>query len=284
MTVKEILAQTSEKISHRWPSTPFLDASLLLQESSGMTREKLLASYNLEIAEDVLEKFNLMAEKRLAGYPVAYITGKKEFFSNTYIVDRSVLIPRPDTEILTEKVLEAAAEMIKKSTAPVKILDLCTGSGCIAITLKKELGSGAEIEASDISENAEKTFKKNCQAILGYQIPFHRCSLFEGIKGKYNFIVSNPPYLEDAHVEEMISKNWPEPESALRGGPDGLDLIREITQKAYRFIENRGALFLEADPAQMAEVKMMLSKNRFSNIVISRDLSGKERVIGAWQK
>ncbi|MDX9801126.1 MAG: peptide chain release factor N(5)-glutamine methyltransferase [Spirochaetia bacterium] len=284
MTVKEIITQTAEKISQRWPFTPFLDASILLQEASGMSREKLLASYNTEIDENILEIFTEMEEKRVSGYPVAYITGRKEFFSNTYHVDRSVLIPRPDTEILVEKVLEAAEKMIHTYGDPLKILDLCTGSGCIAITLKKELGSRVEVEASDISEEAEKTFNINCKEILGYCIPFYRCSLFDGIKGKYNIIASNPPYLEDTHVDKMIANNWPEPESALRGGADGLDLIRKIAPAACSYMENDGKLFLEADPGQIAEVKRLFSLNRFSSIEISKDLSGKERVISGCLK
>ncbi len=282
MKIREILTQTAEKISHRWPETPFLDSQVLMQEAAAMTKEKLLAAYNTDIQDDVLMVFSRMTEMRLSGFPVAYITGKKEFFSRIYHVDKSVLIPRPDTEILAETALDAARTIKKGIASPVKILDLCTGSGCIAITLKCELGEEADITATDISQEAEKTFYKNSEKILGYRLGFTRSNLLEAVSGKYHIIVSNPPYLEDSHVDSMVSDDWPEPEIALRGGTDGLLLIRKIAETSHRNLEAGGMLCMEADPGQMDKIAVLLKTNRFNSIAVTKDLAGRERVISGW--
>ena len=210
MKIKEALMQASYEISKKWADTPLLDAQVMLQKAASMTKEKLIASYNCAINEAILENFNMMVEKRVSGFPVAYITGEKEFFGRSFFVNENTLIPRRDTEILVEAALESSEKIIKeKGLMPVKILDLCTGSGCIAITLKSELGEKADVEASDISAEAERVFYKNCENILGKKLYFYKSDLFNSIINSYHIIVSNPPYLKNSEVNEMISNNWP---------------------------------------------------------------------------
>jgi len=280
MKIKEALMQASYKISKKWVDTPLLDAQVMLQKISGMSKEKLIASYNCDIHENILETFNMMVEKRVFGYPVAYITGEKEFFGRSFSVNENTLIPRRDTEILVEKVLEESEKIIKETDSlPIKILDLCTGSGCIAITLKSELREKANVEASDISAETENIFHKNCEKILGKKLPFFKSDLFNSITNRYHIIVSNPPYLKNIYVDEMISNNWPEPEISLRGGNDGLDFIRRIIESSGKYLEKDGLLCMEADPDQMDIIQDLLLKNDFKYISIKKDMAQRERVI-----
>lgn len=276
MTVKNLLKQGAEKIAPRWPGTPVLDASVLLQNILGIEREKLLSSYDMKIGTGIEDLFNSAVEKRVSGYPVAYITGKKEFFGLDFEVAEGILVPRADTEILVETIIEAVLK--NHFEKKISILDLCTGSGCIAIALKKNIPA-ADIDASDLSEKSEKIFRKNCFNLNEKEIRFIKSDLFENIGGKYDIIVSNPPYLTDEHVDEMISINWPEPESALRGGRDGLDFIRKITEEAVNFLNKDGLLAYEADPSQMDSIKTIMEKNEFSGINIIEDLTGRKRII-----
>ena len=282
MKIKEALTQASYNISKKWQETPLLDAQVILQKLTGTTKEKLIASYNCELNENILNDFNLMVGKRVSGYPVAYITGEKEFFGRSFSVNENTLIPRRDTETIVETVLEEAKKIIKTDLLPIKILDLCTGSGCIAITLKCELGEKVNIEASDISAEAEKIFYKNCENILGKKLNFYKSYLFNSITNRYHIIVSNPPYLTNMHVDEMVSNNWPEPEISLRGGNDGLDFIREITEAAEKYLEEGGLLCMEADPSQMNIIKELLKNNNFEYISIKKDMSQRERVISGY--
>ncbi|MCL2792568.1 MAG: peptide chain release factor N(5)-glutamine methyltransferase [Spirochaetaceae bacterium] len=285
MKIKEVLMQASYKISKRWAETPLLDAQVMLQKAIGMTKEMLIASYNCDIQENILENFNMMVEKRISGYPVAYLTGEKEFFGRVFFVNENTLIPRRDTETLVETVLEESEKIIKENgLLPIKILDLCTGSGCIAITLKSELGEKASVEASDILTETEHIFNKNCENILGKKLSFYKSDLFNSIKNSYHIIVSNPPYLENRHVNEMVSNNWPEPEISLRGGNDGLDLIREIIETSAKHLKKGGLLCMEADPSQMHIIRELLIKNNFKYILIKKDMSQRERVINGWKK
>ena len=286
MKIKEALLQASCKISKKWPDTPLLDAQVLLQKTLNITKEILITSYDCDINEKNLEIFNKMTEKRVSGFPVAYITGTKEFFGLSFVVNEATLIPRRDTETLVEKILEEAGK-IKSAVpymAPVKILDLCTGSGAVAIALKHELGEKADVEASDISGEIETLFYKNCENILGKKLPFYKSDLFNNIKNRYHIIVSNPPYLKNKHVDEMVSNKWPEPETALRGGDDGLDFIKKIIEGSGKYLEKEGLLCLEADPSQMDSIRELLQKNNFGYISIKKDMALRERVISGWKK
>ncbi len=276
MTVRKLLSEGAGAIKTRWPDTPQLDASVILQNILDIPREKLLSSYETEVDEENTSKFREAVEKRISGYPVAYITGKKEFFAIDFFVEEGILVPRSDTEILVGTVIDMA---VSSGRGNISILDLCTGSGCIAISLKQNL-PGACIEASDISEISERIFKKNCFNLLEKEIKFIKSNLFKNIKREYDIIVSNPPYLTDEHVDSMVSLNWPEPESALRGGGDeGLDFIREIISESKNHLSDGGIIALEADPSQMVRITDLLKINSFTGTVIKRDLAGRERVI-----
>ena len=281
MTVRDLIRTGSEKIESRWKDTPVLDASVILCHILKISREKLLISYDMEIDNKTEDIFLKAVEKRISGNPVAYITGKKEFFGYDFYVKEGILVPRSDTEILVEEVLKAAEKSADKK---IRILDLCTGSGCIAITLSKSL-PGAVVDASDISDISEEIFRKNCFSLNEKKINFIKSNLFENITEKYDIIVSNPPYLTDSHVDKMIERDWPEPESALRGGSDGLDFIRIITKEAGNYLKSGGVLAYEADPSQMNKIEQIMKDNSFSEITVTEDLSRRKRVIkGSWTR
>lgn len=273
MTIREVLLKGSQIISSRWKETPFLDSSVILQSILNISKERLFASFPDPVSQADLIKFMSAAKARAEGDPVAYITGHKEFFGLDFHVNRNVFIPRADTET----VAEALVELVEKS-GEKRILDLCTGSGCIAISVKHACPH-ADVCASDISEEALALFKKNSHDILGFTLKTFKSALFENIEGEFDIIVSNPPYLTEEETSKMKKEGWPEPETALDGGKDGLDFIRAITKGSRKYLKDRGYLIFEADPFQMKSISEELKKNSFSDIMIKKDIAGRDRAI-----
>jgi release factor glutamine methyltransferase len=202
---------------------------------------------------------------------VAYITHHQEFYALDFYVDSHVLVPRADTEIL----VETALSYIKPGS---RVLDLCTGSGCIAISIKHTVQE-AMVEASDISEDALAVFHRNADAVLSSQIATYKSDLLTSVPGKFDIIVSNPPYLTCSEVQKMKGDNWPEPSLALAGGDDGLNFIRRIIADARDHLASGGRLLFEADPAQMGAIKLEFEKYKYNDIIIKKDLAWRDRVI-----
>ena len=244
---------------------------MILTAVLGSTREKLLASLNDPLPQNAYEAFMQGVEERAGGSPVAYITRHQAFYALDFYVDERVLVPRADTEIL----VETALGWIRPGS---RVLDLCTGSGCIAIAIKHTVPE-ARVEASDISEDALAVFRRNADAILSGQIVTHKSDLLNSIPGKFDIIVSNPPYLTSAETAKMKGDSWPEPPLALDGGTDGLDFIRLIIAGAGEHLAPGGRLLFEADPAQMAAIKLEFEKYKYNDIIIKKDLAGRDRVI-----
>ncbi len=239
-----------------------------------ITKEKLYASFPDEIPEDQFNLFKEYISKRENGYPVAYIINKKEFFGLDFYVEKGVLCPRPDTELLVETVISLCGE--NKNIKD--LLDLCTGTGCIAISLKVNQKS-LNITGSDISPYAESVFSKNNFSLTGKSVNFTKSSLFENITDTFDIIVSNPPYLTTDETRSRMDEGWKEPDLALDGGSDGLDLIRTIIREAPDYLNKKGYLLIEAHPAQMEEMKNIMIENGFTEIIILKDLPGLDRVI-----
>ena len=271
MTIRQAIAEGTEKIAPRWPETPYLDACVILASVLGSTRAKLLASLSDPLPQSAYETYLRGVSERTAGSPVAYITRHQEFYALDFYVDNRVLVPRADTEIL----VETALGFIKPGS---RVLDLCTGSGCIAIAIKHTVPE-ARVEASDISEDALAVFRRNAEAILSGQIVTYKSDLLNSVPGKFDVIVSNPPYLTRSETSRMKGDNWPEPVLALDGGEDGLDFIRRIIADAARCLLPGGRLLFEADPTQMAAIKIEFEKYKYNDIIIRKDLAGRNRVI-----
>ena len=279
MTIRQAISIGTEKIALRWPETPYLDATVILAAVLGSTREKLLASLSDPLPQNAYETFMQGVEERAAGSPVAYITHHQEFYALDFYVDSHVLVPRADTEIL----VETALGFIKPGS---RVLDLCTGSGCIAIAIKHTVPE-ARVEASDISEDALAVFRRNEESVLSShlkgqlkgQIVTYKSDLLKSVPGKFDVIVSNPPYLTCTETAKMRGESWPEPPLALDGGTDGLDFIRRIIADAREHLAPGGRLLFEADPAQMDDIKLEFEKYKYNDIIIRKDLAGRDRVI-----
>ncbi|MDA3809147.1 MAG: peptide chain release factor N(5)-glutamine methyltransferase [Spirochaetaceae bacterium] len=274
MIVRDILKEGSDILKTGEIDTAYLDSSILLAKCLGISKEKLYASFPDDATQGQYEEFQQLISKRLDGFPVAYLTGQKEFFGLPFLVDEGVLCPRPDTELLVEKVLS-----LTENDSNIKnILDLCTGTGCIAISVKVN-NRNLNITASDISPDSERIFSLNNYSLAENSITFTKSSLFENIKGTFDIIVSNPPYLTTVETDQRMNDGWKEPELALDGGHDGLDLIRRIINNAPAYLNDKGYLLIEAHSSQMENMKNSMVKNGFKNIIILKDLPGLDRVI-----
>ncbi len=254
--------------------TPFLDSVVLLGTAMNISKEKLFASYPDEIDNESLSIFRGFIRKRLSGIPVSYIRNTKEFFGLEFHVDNRVLVPRPDTETI----VEAAIGIIRAGNPCMKVHDLCTGSGCIAIALKHSCGN-IKISASDISPDALNVFRKNNLVLLKDEIPVFQSNLMEKITGKFDLIVSNPPYLTDTETGTMKEAGWPEPEIALDGGRDGLDIAGRLIAGCRDHLSDKGHLLIEAAADQMDRLEALMNNGGYHNIDFIKDLAGRRRVI-----
>jgi release factor glutamine methyltransferase len=269
--IREVLREGSQKLKNS--ETPWLDATVLLASLLKCSREKLLASYPERLEEELFHSFMDLIEKRRSGHPVAYLTGSKEFFGRSFFVEQGILCPRPDTEVL----IEAALDQIERRGYR-RIHDLCTGSGCIALTLALE-NRELRVSASDISSTSESVFEKNRNNLCAGNVKFRLASLLKGLEGPLDLIVSNPPYLTTVETEDRMDQNWREPALALDGGEDGLDLIREIIRDAPLLVNKKGMLMMEADPRQMDEMERLMGAAGFDKIKRVQDLASHERLI-----
>ena len=224
------------------------------------------------VDERSVERFKNNIQNFLEGIPIQYINNKAYFMRLEFYVDENVLIPRCDTEILVEEIIK----IIKKDSL-LKILDLCTGSGAIAISLKKYLNN-IEIMASDISDKALMVAKKNASKI-GVDVKFIESDLFNNISEKFDLIVSNPPYIKKSVIPSLDKQVRNEPILALAGGEDGLDFYRKISYEAKKFLNNNGYLCFEIGYDQRKDVEDILLQNGYINIYSKKDYGGNDRII-----
>ncbi len=288
MIPQEAIQRGTRLLTEKLPNstTPYLDTLLLLGTVLRCSQEEVLLSRKaLTRKEEAL--FTKYLQERASGIPIAYIRKKKEFYGREFFVSPEVLIPRPDTEILIEAVLNLLETTTPTGSlslpyhatqgTPIQILDLCTGSGCIGITLQAEL-SNSEVLCSDLSADALTICKKNSFTLLDREIATLQSNLFSEISKKFHIIATNPPYLSNQESDEIIEKGWNEPDMAFRGGVDGLDLIRTIIAEAPKYLEKSGHLFIEAASEQAEIIKNLMTQNGFTDILHHKDLSGAIRV------
>lgn len=273
LQVKEIYNKGKEILRNNNIDDETTKARILMCYVLNTSKEQFIIRKEEQIKEDKKELFLSYIEQIKNGTPLQYIVNNQEFMKLNFYVDENVLIPRSDTEILVEEVIENS---VKES----KILDLCTGSGAIAISIAKYI-KGSKVFASDISDNAIRIAKQNAKS-NNVDVKFIISNLFEDIIEKdFDIIVSNPPYIRDSVIETLSADVKKEPIIALSGGEDGLDFYRRISKDAHEHLKNNGKLFLEIGYDQKDEVIEILKKDNYEDIYCKRDLAGNDRVIVA---
>ena len=250
-----------------------IEAAILLEFVCNTERGDLFSHPERLLSEDEEKKYFSLIERRNEKEPVQYITGKTYFYGLEFFCDKSVLIPRFDTEVLVE-------EVIKRAPKNCELLDLCTGSGCIAICVKHER-EDIKVSASDISKEALHVAEKNKDR-YNLDINFIQSDLFENIDKKFDIIVSNPPYIPTKVISGLEDKVKDfEPKGALDGGEDGLDFYKEIAKEAVNYLKDESILIMEIGFDQGEDVSDILHDNGYKNIEVIKDLNGLDRVVYA---
>ncbi|MGQ9523337.1 MAG: peptide chain release factor N(5)-glutamine methyltransferase [Armatimonadota bacterium] len=284
MTLGEALVWAASELSAAGVDSPRLDAEALAAHVIGSNRAYVLAHPELELPHEQAERFRAVVQRRAQREPLPYILGTWEFYGRPFVVTPSVLIPRPETEVLVEAVLERLRGW--SSSEPPLILDVGTGSGCIALTLALE-APACRVVACDISPDALDVARANAERLLADArkgVVQFRCLDFphglDDLFGRVDILVSNPPYVaeEDVHILPPEVACW-EPKAALFAEGDGLSFIRRIAEHAPSLLRPQGIAALEVGVNQACAVADLLQKNSFADVEIARDLAGIERVV-----
>lgn len=273
MTYRQLLEVGKERLKAQQIADFETDAWYLLSFVSGMDLTGYLMHMGTEAPAEYAEAYKKLIEKRAAHIPLQHLTGEQEFMGHRFLVSPDVLVPRQDTEVLVE-------EAAKRLRAGMKVLDLCTGSGCIIISLCLEC-PGIEAYGSDISDRALQIAVKNAK-INQTEIQFSRGNLFEAVSGPFDMIVSNPPYIPSRVIDGLMEEvREHEPLLALDGGEDGLSFYRRIAEEGRRHLKDSGFLFLEIGHDQSEAVRYILEEDGYEEIHIVKDLAGQTRVVHA---
>lgn len=282
VSLKELYYHGKELMKQSGIENPELEASVLLAKALSIKANDIYVRPEKEVKPEELEDFRQLLERRIRREPIAYIVGEKEFYSRSFVVTPDVLIPRPETEILVEEALKILDDLVSPS-----IIDIGTGSGCIAVTIGCEC-QNASIFASDISPEAILIARKNAQGHgVSRRVSFVCSDLLDCFKDRsFELAISNPPYVEKSdYVSLDPDVRDYEPKLSLVGGEDGLDYIRRIVSESRRILKKGGWCIIEIGAGQSDRVTEMLEEAGFKDISLSKDLSGIERVTkGKWTR
>lgn len=273
-TIRNLISVARDELNKSGAGEGNIDAQIFMMKAVNMDKTGILINPDYELTEEQLACFRTMVEKRKSGIPSQHIVGKCEFMGYDFFVDENVLIPRADTEVLVEKVLEFSAEKKFKN-----ILDMCTGSGCIAISLV--LNGVEKAVGADISQGALNIAEKNAEYNdVKNKTEFIHSDLFENIEGFFDAIVSNPPYIPNEDIKSLMREvKDHEPLSALDGGDDGLDFYREITKQSRKYLKDGGMLFYEIGYNQSEDLHKIMEENGFEKVTTVKDYAGLDRVV-----
>ena len=298
ITIRQFKNSASKELGGFSPS-PELDVQVLLSHALKYDKTQLLLFAENHIPQDKLDWLNNAIGLRKTGLPVAYITGVKEFYGYDFFVTPDVLIPKPDTEILVERAMELIMEKIgsggyagtEAPARPLKILDMCTGSGCIGLSVMKTLYALEKVPVEnlpqmtlvDISESALAIAKKNAASLLPdadilQKITFIQSDLFEKVDGEFDFILTNPPYIPSAMVDELLKDGRNEPRLALDGDVDGTSLIKKLITQSCKHLAQNGTILMETGEYNAQTTADFAQKAGFAT-EIHRDLEGQLRVV-----
>lgn len=272
ITYENALREASNLLQAESISDAELDAWYLLEHVTGLRRVDYMIRAREDMPVDLYENYQQLLKKRALHIPLQYLTGSQEFMGLSFHVNESVLIPRQDTERLVEEVLKVSKDK--------DILELCTGSGCIIISIAK-LGELKNAVAVDISEEAIKIAKENAVA-NDVSVTYLQSDMFTNVFGTYDVIVSNPPYIESEVIDGLMPEvKDHEPRIALDGDTDGLKFYRVLAKESGRFLNKNGRIYLEIGCNQAAAVRELLIQNGFTQINVVKDYAGLDRVVSA---
>ena len=275
MNINFVISEANKILSQARIRYSELDSEILLSKVLDKKREYIILNSNKELDKENYSLFKKLIQLRSSGIPVAYLTGKKEFWKYEFEITEGVLIPRPDTELIIEQVLE-----LTKHKLNFRVLDIGVGSGCILLSILKEKKNFYGI-GIDINQKAINLAKINADKLgLKNRIKFFKSDVDNFSCGKYDLIISNPPYIKNLdlkYLDNDIIKY--EPKTALDGGIDGLSEIRKVINRSSELIKNNGILILEIAFNQKEEVKKLLLKKGFYIIKTLKDLSRNNRCI-----
>lgn len=287
-TVRKVLEWTTGHLKKHGSDTPRLDAEVLLAHARKCKRIELYTAYEEILSDSIRSTMRDLVQRRAQAEPVAYLVGHREFFSLNFRVTRDVLIPRPDTETLVIEIMDAVKSK-NKSDSKVRVLDLCTGSGCVAIAVAKQCQAAkleVEIAATDISPAALAIAKENAVTNkVDDLIQFYEGDLFASLPDRTTFdiVASNPPYIPTREIETLdpeVAKH--EPRLALDGGPSGYEVFDRIIASTPVHANTDAWFLVEMSPEQETPLRdRLIAAGSFTDISVSKDLAGRARVLKA---
>ncbi len=283
-TIRRVLVWAADDLKKRGVSSPRLDAELLLGTVLGIDRVGLLIDADRPLARHELTQYRALHQRRRAGEPVAYLLGVREFYGRPFRVDRRVLVPRPDTEILVEVALARTRHL----SLSARVLDVCTGSGCVALSLARERPT-TRVLAADVSPDALAVAAENALRLGAYNAGLLCSDLFAALRAghdgapgrrRFDLITANPPYIAAGDIPGLVVDiRAYEPALALDGGADGLDFLRRIVAEAPAFLDEGGVLAVEIGSDQGEAVRALFAAAGYGAIDLRRDYGGLDRVV-----
>lgn len=274
-TVKQVIAEITNILNSAGVAEPAANAEFIISNLLNKTRTEILA-FGGDFPDSKQELLDNIIKQKIAGQPLEYIFKNAVFLGRNFYVDNRVLIPRPETEELILKTQK------KLKAAPHNILDLCTGSGCIGVSLALTYPR-AKVMCSDISAPALQVAKQNAQNHKA-EINFIQSDLFDNIEGNFDLIISNPPYIKEEDMQTLSPEVKQEPKLAQYGGKDGTEIIEKIILNAPKFLKPGGLLALEIGDKEGQKVLQFFSRDIWHNFICERDMAGLERYIFAYIK
>lgn len=283
-TLLDYLRLTTDFLAAKKIDSARLDAELLLGEVLGLARVQLYTNFERPLAREEVDRYRELVRRRAAREPVAYILGRREFWSLDFEIDRRVLVPRPDTELLVE--LAVAALQTRAGAATLHVADVGTGSGAVAVAIAKEVPN-ARVVATDKSQAALEVAPRNADRHgVADRIEFVSGDLCAPLRGRepFDLIVSNPPYVKADEVAALDPeiRDW-EPRLALVSGADGMDATRALVESALQVLAPGGSLWVEVG-SQAGAVRECFVSNGYADVRVHRDLAGSDRVVNGYKR
>lgn len=276
-TIGSLVKWATDDFRARGIENPRLDAEVLVAFALGIDRTRVIIESLRPLEPAELALLRDLVKRRRSREPIAYLRGEREFYGRTFLVDSRVLIPRPDTEALVEVALARTAHV----SLSMRQLDLCTGSGCVAITMARQRPT-ASVLATDLSVDALAVARENAYRLGAYNVAFLESDLFASIpaESRFDVITANPPYIASTEIESLMPdvRDF-EPRMALDGGADGLDLVRRIVEKAPAFLDPGGVLAIEIGAGEAAATRELFEARGYRDVAVDRDYGKIERVV-----